>query len=100
MTNPPFGTKPGNAGIDVTFLRTAIRLARRSVYSFHKLSTREYLLKTGASWGYHVDVVAQMKFDIPKMYKFHSKDIVDVDVDLIRVIVDSDGDVEEEQKGR
>jgi len=100
MTNPPFGTKPGNAGIDVTFLRTAIRLARRSVYSFHKSSTREYLLKTVASWGYQVEVVAQMKFDIPKMYKFHSKDIVDVDVDLIRVIVDSDGDVEEEQEDR
>lgn len=29
MTNPPFGTKPGNAGIDVTFLRTATRLAKR-----------------------------------------------------------------------
>lgn len=39
MTNPPFGTKPGNAGIDVTFLRTAIRLAKRAVYSFHKSST-------------------------------------------------------------
>lgn len=85
MTNPPFGTKPGNAGIDVTFLRTAIRLAKRSVYSFHKSSTRQYLIKTVESWGYEVEVVAEMKFDIPKLYKFHSKDNVDVDVDLIRV---------------
>jgi len=85
MTNPPFGTKPGNAGIDVTFLRTAVRLAKRSVYSFHKSSTRQYLIKTVESWGYEVDVVAEMKFDIPKLYKFHSKDNVDVDVDLIRV---------------
>lgn len=98
MTNPPFGTKPGNAGIDVTFLRTAIRLARLSVYSFHKSSTRDYLLKTVESWGHQVEVVAQMKFDIPKMYKFHSKDIVDVDVDLIRVIVGNDGDVKEEHE--
>ena len=31
-----------------------------------------------------------MKFDIPKMYKFHKQDGgVDVDVDLIRVRVDS-----------
>ena len=45
-------------------------------------------------------MVAQIKFDIPKMYKFHSKDIVDIDVELIRVIVDSDGDVEEEQEDR
>jgi predicted RNA methylase len=85
MTNPPFGTKPGNSGIDISFLRTAVRLAKRSVYSFHKSSTRQYLIKTVESWGYEVDVVAEMKFDIPKLYKFHSKDNVDVDVDLIRV---------------
>jgi predicted RNA methylase len=85
ITNPPFGTKPGNAGIDVTFLRSAIRLARRAVYSFHKTSTREYLIKTVEGWGYEVSVVAEMKFDIPKMYKFHAKDNVDVFVDLIRV---------------
>jgi len=69
----------------VTFLRTAVRLAKRSVYSFHKSSTIQYLIKTVQSWGYEVDVVAEMKFDIPKLYKFHSKDNVDVDVDLIRV---------------
>lgn len=87
MTNPPFGTKPGNAGIDITFLRTAIRLAKRAVYSFHKSSTRQYLIKTVESWGYEIEVVAAMKFDIPKLYKFHSKNNVDVDVDLIRVNV-------------
>lgn len=84
LTNPPFGTKH-NAGIDVTFLKTAIRLASKAVYSFHKSSTSAYLIKTVQSWGYEVKVVAQMKFDIPKMYKFHKKDEVDVEVDLIRV---------------
>lgn len=98
MTNPPFGTKPGNAGIDITFLRTAVRLARRSVYSFHKSSTREYLLKTIESWGYQCEVVAAMKFDIPKLYKFHSKDNVDVDVDLIRVIINEDEEGNEDYK--
>lgn len=90
MTNPPFGTKPGNAGIDVAFLRTAIRLARRAVYSFHKTSTRPYLIKLVQSWGYDIEVVAQMKFDIPKMYKFHKESSVDIDVDLIRVIISSE----------
>lgn len=90
MTNPPFGTKPGNAGIDVTFLRTAIRLARRAVYSFHKTSTRAYLMKLVQTWGYEVEVVAQMKFDIPKMYKFHKESNIDIDVDLIRVIISSE----------
>ena len=61
ITNPPFGTKE-NAGMDVQFLRAAVRLARRAVYSFHKTSTRPYLLKTlGEEWGLEVKVVAEMK---------------------------------------
>jgi predicted RNA methylase len=86
LTNPPFGTKH-NEGIDVTFLKAATRLARKSVYSFHKSSTRPYLQKIVKQWGYEVQVVAQMKFDIPNSYKFHKKKSVDVDVDLIRVIL-------------
>lgn len=61
ITNPPFGTKE-NAGMDIQFLRAAIRVARRAVYSFHKTSTRAYLLKTlGEEWGLEVKVVAEMK---------------------------------------
>ena len=88
LVNPPFGTKPNNAGIDVQFLRTACRLARKAVYSFHKTSTRAYLLKTLEEWGYHGQVAAEMKFDIPNMYKFHKQKNVDVEVDLIRVTFD------------
>ena len=85
ITNPPFGTK-NNEGIDVQFLKTAIRLARQAVYSFHKTSTRSYMIKLiRESWGLDVEVVAQMKFDIPNMYKFHKQKSVDVDVDLIRI---------------
>ena len=87
LTNPPFGTKQ-NAGIDVTFLRAATRMARRSVYSFHKTSTRTFLMKKIKEWGYDAEVVAQMRYDIPKMYQFHTKDSVDVEVDLIRVLID------------
>ncbi|EED90330.1 predicted protein, partial [Thalassiosira pseudonana CCMP1335] len=83
ITNPPFGTK-NNEGIDVQFLRTAIRLARRAVYSFHKTSTRPYLIKLIQGWGLNVEVVAEMKFDIPNMYKFHKQKSKDVEVDLIR----------------
>jgi predicted RNA methylase len=87
ITNPPFGTK-NNEGIDVQFLRTAIRLARSAVYSFHKTSTRQYLLKLLTSWGLNVEVVAEMKFDIQNMYKFHKEKVKDVEVDLIRVFWD------------
>lgn len=86
LTNPPFGTKH-NAGMDVQFLRTATRLARKSAYSFHKSSTRDYLLRKVSEWGMEAKVVAQMKFAIPNTYKFHQKKSVDVEVDLLRVSV-------------
>ena len=86
ITNPPFGTK-NNEGIDIQFLKACIRLARRAVYSFHKTSTRPHLMKVISSWGYQVEVVAEMKFDIENMYKFHKEKVKDVDVDLIRVFV-------------
>ena len=84
LTNPPFGTKR-NAGMDLRFLRTATRLARRSVYSFHKSSTREFLMRQAKSWDGVEDahVVAQMRFDLPKVYKFHKEKSVDIEVDLI-----------------
>lgn len=85
ITNPPFGTK-NNEGIDVAFLEAALRITRSSVYSFHKSSTREYLLKkfNDPERGLSVEVLAQMKFDIGKSYKFHKEKSVDVLVDLIR----------------
>jgi len=86
VTNPPFGTKQ-NAGMDVRFLKTATRLASRAVYSFHKTSTRDYLVKTIESWGHEVQVIAEMKFDVPNMYEFHTKKSVDIDVDLIRITI-------------
>lgn len=83
--SPPFGTK-NNEGIDVQFLKVAIRLAKRCVYSFHKTSTRPFLLKLlNEKWGLDAAVVAEMKFDVPQMYKFHTQKCVDVEVDLLRI---------------
>jgi predicted RNA methylase len=86
VTNPPFGTKQF-VWMDLQFVKIAIRLARRAVYSFHKTSTRGPLVKKILAMAPHcqVDVVAQMKFDIPQMYKFHKQASVDVEVDLIRI---------------
>ncbi len=88
LINPPFGTK-GNPGIDIGFLRVGCRLARNVVYSFHKTSTRSFILqKVRRQWNMQCDVVAQMKFDIPATYKFHKVDgAVDVAVDLLKIIV-------------
>lgn len=40
IMNPPFGTK-NNQGIDMVFLKQAIRMSAGSVYSLHKTSTRD-----------------------------------------------------------
>lgn len=87
LTNPPFGTKADMGGIDVQFLLLACQLARRAVYSFHKTTTRAYILRTVARAfpNATVSVVAEMKFDIRQTYRFHQKASVDVAVDLIRV---------------
>nr|XP_031534240.1 methyltransferase-like protein 5 isoform X1 [Vicugna pacos] len=42
IMNPPFGTK-NNKGTDMAFLKTALEMARTTVYSLHKSSTREVL---------------------------------------------------------
>jgi predicted RNA methylase len=82
MMNPPFGTR--KAGIDWTFLETAFKAAD-VVYSLHKSSTREYLLaKAGRDCGFEGEVVAEMKFDLPRSYKFHKKESLDIAVDLLR----------------
>ncbi|KAJ2119789.1 hypothetical protein IW147_005604 [Coemansia sp. RSA 720] len=85
ILNPPFGTKPGNKGIDVLFLQAACSMATGAVYSLHKTSTREYLVKKAESWGFECDVLAELKFDVPMMYKFHKKKAVDIEVDLLRL---------------
>ena len=87
LMNPPFGTKPGNKGIDMVFLETGLKLVKvgGAVYSMHKSSTREHIQKKAQDWGCSLEVLAQMKFDIGKMYKFHKKKSVDVEVDLIRL---------------
>ncbi|EXX76111.1 uncharacterized protein OCT59_009183 [Rhizophagus irregularis] len=83
VMNPPFGTK-NNEGIDIIFLKKAIEIATTSVYSLHKSSTREYIREKAKNWGVECEVLAEMKFDIPMMYKIHKKKSVDIEVDFIR----------------
>jgi len=83
IMNPPFGTR--NPGIDVLFLEKAMQLKPRAIYSMHKTSTRKFLVKKASTeWGLKVEVMAELAFDIPKMYKMHKEKSKDVAVDLIR----------------
>ncbi|XP_075896023.1 rRNA N(6)-adenosine-methyltransferase METTL5 isoform X1 [Nelusetta ayraudi] len=72
IMNPPFGTKH-NTGIDMKFLRAALTMARTAVYSLHKTSTREHIQKKANDWGVKMEVIAELRFDLPATYKFHKK---------------------------
>lgn len=82
IMNPPFGTK--TKGIDIEFLKIALKLSSGTVYSLHKTSTRDYIIKKANSWGVKADVLAELNFDLPATYKFHKKSCVDIEVDFIR----------------
>lgn len=82
IMNPPFGTK--NKGIDMIFLKNAIQLSETAVYSLHKSSTRQHILRSVKAWGVEGKVVAQLRYNLSNSYKFHKKQSVDIDVDFIR----------------
>lgn len=84
VMNPPFGTR--RSGADMDFLSAALKIASRAVYSLHKTSTREHVKKAalrgfGAS---SAEVLCELRFDVPKLYKFHKKREMDIAVDLWR----------------
>ena len=84
LINPPFGTKSGNKGIDVAFLKAALSLKPDAVYSIHKSSTREFLIskigKLGEATGesYDVVVLAKMKYDLKATYRMFGEEKVEL----------------------
>ncbi len=83
VMNPPFGTR--TKGIDMLFVQVGLACCDTAVYSLHKTSTREFIIKKATKvWGVECEVIAEMKFDIDKSYKFHTKESKDIEVDLIR----------------
>ena len=71
-------------GVDLLFVKRALDVAQSSVYSLHKTSTREHILKRANDFGASCGVLAELKFDLPRTYGFHKKQSVDVYVDFIR----------------
>ena len=85
VMNPPFGTR--NVGVDARFVKFALGRVSSAVYSLHKSSTRAYFVDRAPEWGASAQIVAELKFDLPKTYKFHRDESRDVRVDLIRFAV-------------
>ena len=77
IMNPPFGTKIIHQ--DIKAIDKALEICDL-VYSMHKTSTRNYLLKkfVGAK------IIAELKFDLPQSYDFHRKKSKIIKVDFIR----------------
>ena len=91
IMNPPFGTR--RKGADLEFLRAALRMATRTVYSLHKTSTREHVGRVarrdlGAA---SAEVLAELRYDLPASYAFHRERSRDIAVDLWRVEVGGGG---------
>ncbi|KAM0755783.1 S-adenosyl-L-methionine-dependent methyltransferase [Meredithblackwellia eburnea MCA 4105] len=82
VMNPPFGT--WNQGIDMVFLETACQVAGTAVYSLHKSSTRDFILKKAKTLGFEGEVLAEMKYALPKTMAFHKSKSVDIQVDFFR----------------
>ena len=83
IMNPPYGTRTSHA--DTRFLVKAVQLAP-VVYSIHKSSTRDFLVRLVTRSGCQVDQIRSMRMDIPHMFEFHEKKRETVEVDLYRII--------------
>ncbi|XP_075081461.1 uncharacterized protein LOC107775069 isoform X2 [Nicotiana tabacum] len=86
VMNPPFGTR--RKGADMEFLSAAMKVASQAVYSLHKTTTREHV-KRAALRDYHArtaEVICELRYDVPQLYKFHKKKEVDIAVDLWRLV--------------
>ena len=84
LQNPPFGVQKRSA--DRRFLLKALELAPK-VYSLHKSGedNRAFIKRFIERHGGKVTSIYQMKLNIPKMFKFHTKRRHEVDVDLYRI---------------
>lgn len=84
VMNPPFGTK--EAGIDMRFVEQAMRICRGNIYSMHKSTTREHIIKYCQERDYIVTVLMQVNFPLPKRFcKYHKKEVAFTQVDVLRI---------------
>jgi len=89
LQNPPFGVQRRTA--DRRFILKALTLASR-IYSLHKggETNRAFIKRFIESNGGKVTSIFQMKFNIPRMFKFHTERRHEVDVDLYRIEVEEE----------
>ncbi len=85
ISNPPFGTR--QQGIDKLFIQKGLKLCP-VMYSLHKSSTRDHLIKYCASLGAKCKVLSQIRYNIDNSYTFHKSKSKDIEVDLLKITID------------
>jgi len=85
IQNPPFGAQKANRKeADRLFMLKALETAP-VVYSFHMQETEEFVTNFFKKQGAHISHIFRYTFPIPKIYEFHRKEKVDIQVVLLRV---------------
>ncbi len=84
LQNPPFGVQRRKA--DRKFIEKSLQLAHR-IYSLHKASegNREFIKRFIEKRGGKVMSISTLEMYIPKLFKFHTKRIHRVKVDLYQI---------------
>ncbi len=83
--NPPFGSqRKADSGQDLKFVRKAIELNPKVIYSFHMASSKDFLIKFYQENNLEITHIFRYRFPIPRIYDFHTKEKQDVDVVVFR----------------
>ena len=87
--NPPFGSqKKAKKGQDLKFVKRACQFMPDVLYSFHMASTEEFLIDFFKDNNLNISHIFHYNFPIPKIYEFHNKEKQNVDVIVIRAVLD------------
>ena len=84
IQNPPFGAQKANKEADRQFIVKSMKVAP-VVYSFHILETEEFVRNYFHKQGGKVTNIFRYSFPLPKIYDFHQKEEVEVDIVVLRV---------------
>ncbi len=82
VMNPPFGV--WRRGADVRFLDVALHISD-IVYTIHKLSTLDYIVRRASLVGAEVHVLDRVYIPLPPIYRHHRKRVHRVEAVVLRI---------------
>ena len=85
LMNPPFGAQKSNTKADRKFLEKAFEIST-VIYSLHLKKTIFFLEKMIQALKGEITYQKEYTYPIKWMFKFHTKEVVNYDVTLLRII--------------